>query len=283
MRATRREALQMAGAVLCAATLDGDRAGAAEKDTAQRKGNPMDMVKPLDYGRSFICNTAGFNAVRFWVESRTRIVDDQIGIWTDYLQCGACKSENTFAEKDLFHRDNYDFLPILGGDRWLIFRRTVAVSDRYRTVKPVDELWGAPPLKLREVPESTPLDTWDQIRDATAAAVPIITQTEIANPETGLRAIIECPAKTINVSLDKRLYQVDTGPIAFPDLTQRYDPEIECLRLAFVAFNAPHFADFVVEQPTPITQGDTTKGETYHYANPFSVPAKNRVIALGTV
>jgi len=234
---------------------------------------------PLDYGRSFICNTAPVNAVRFWVESRTRVIDERAGTWTDYHQCGSCKSENTFAARDLFHQNNYDFLPILGVGQWLIFRRPVGLSDRYRSVKAVEEVWGPPILRLREASTVTVLDTWEAIRDATAEAVPIVTQTEIANEATGLKAIIECPVKTMNVSLEKRLYQVDTGPVAFPDLTQRLDPEIECLRLAFLAFNAPDFADFVVEQPTPV--GEEALCEVYHYSKPFSLPSRNRVLALG--
>jgi len=241
----------------------------------------MDTMQPLDYGLSFICHTASFNAVRFWVESRTRIIDDQAATHTDYYQCASCKSENTFAELDLLKEDNYDFLPILGNGQWLVFRRPVGLSTGYRTVTPIEKLWGPPVLKLREATEVTVLDTWEQIRDATAAALPLVTQTEIANPDTGLRAIIECPTKTMNVSIDKRMYQVDTGSVAFPDLTKRHEPEIECLSLAFIAFNAPHFADFVVEQPTPVTEDGTAKCDVYHYSNPFSLPANNRVLALG--
>lgn len=241
----------------------------------------MASMPPLDYGRSFICHTAPFNSVRFWVESRTRIIDDQSGVWTDYYQCGSCKSENTFAERDLLMDGNYDFLPIVGGGLWLVFRRPVGLSESYRTVSPVADLWGPPILKLREDADATVLDTWEAIRDATAEAVPIVTQTELANAETGLRAIIECPTKTMNISVDNTMYQVDTGPIAFPDLTKRHDPMIDCLSLAFIAFNAPDFADFVIEQPTPVPTGDPgTKCETYHYSKPFSLPAKNRVLAL---
>jgi len=119
---------------------------------------------PLDYGRSFICNTAGFNAVRFWVESRTRIFDEAAGSVTDYYQCGACKSENTFAERDLFMARNYDFLPILGGGHWLIFRRPAGLSDTYRMIKPPDKMWGEPVLKLQEAPQATVLDRWERRR-----------------------------------------------------------------------------------------------------------------------
>ena len=93
--------------------------------------------------------------------------------------------------------------------------------------------------------------------------------------------MIECPTKTMNVSLEKKMYQVDTGPVAYPDLSKRYDREIEGLSLAFMAFNAPTFADFVVEQPTPVVVEGEEKCKIYHYSKPFSLPAKNRVLAVG--
>ncbi|MBM3892197.1 MAG: hypothetical protein FJ388_24035 [Verrucomicrobia bacterium] len=238
-------------------------------------------MRCLDYGLSFVCNPASHNAVRFWLESRTTLMDDRNGTTTDFYQCASCKSENTFAAKNLFQANNYDFLPILSGGHWLTFRRTARLNPNYREIRKVEAAWGVPILKLREAPEVTVLDTWEKIRDATAAALPLVTQTEIANPETGLRAVIECPTKTMNVSLDKRLYQVDTGPIVFPDLTKRYDPPLACLSLAFIAFNAPHFADFVVEQPTPVVEDGKEVCKIHHYSAPFSLPAKNVVLALG--
>jgi len=264
-----------AGALGAAMLVDRASAGEAGKDTG---GQPM---RCLDYGLSFICNPSSANSVRFWVESRTTITDEKTGRSTVYYQCGSCKSENTFALKDLFQRDNYDFLPILGGEHWLIFRRKAWLNENYRSVVKTEKVWGKPILKLREAREVIELTTWEQIRDATAAAIPIVTQTELVGAETGLRAVIECPTKTMNVSLDRKMYQVDTGPIAYPDLSKRFDPQIECLSLAFIAFNAPDFADFVVEQPTSASKDGKGTYQVYHYAKPFSMKAKNRVLALG--
>ncbi len=266
LRSTRRQFFGVSAAALAGA--------AAAADDGAASG-----LQCLDYGRSFICSTASFNAVRFWVESRTTVTDPASGESVDYYQCGSCKSENTFAERDLFHADNYDFLPILGRGEWLIFRRPARIWDDYKRVQKVEEVWGPPDLKLKMAP-ARELTTWEEIRDATAAGLPLVTRTEIENGETGLKAVIECPTKTMNVSLDNRLYQVDTGPVAFPDLSQRHDPAISCLNLAFVAFNAPDFADFIIEQPTPLMREDVEVGQLYHYSSPFSLPARNTVLAL---
>ncbi|MBI5396027.1 MAG: hypothetical protein HZA91_12090 [Verrucomicrobia bacterium] len=238
-------------------------------------------MRCLDYGSSFICHSGRANAVRFWVESRTRLIDERSGATTDFHQCASCKSENTFGEKGLFYPDNYDFLPIIGGGHYLIFRRKARLNPDYRTVRAKLDAWGDSVLKLREAAAVTALDTWEKIRDATAAAIPIVTQTEIVHRGTCQRAIIECPVKTMNISLENRRYQVDTGPVAFPDLAQRHDPAINCLSLAFIAFNAPHFADFVIEQPTPVIEGDKEMCRIHHYSNPISLLATNTIFALG--
>jgi hypothetical protein len=234
----------------------------------------------LDYGLSFVCGTAAFNSVRFWVESRTTIFDDKANAATEFYQCASCKSENTFGEKDLLYKDNYDFLPILGDGRWLIFRRPARLSPNYRQIRLVEDVWGPMNMRLREAANVSMLDSWEKVRDATAAGLPIVSQTEISNADTGLRAVIDCPVKTMNISHDKRMYQVDTGPIAFPDLSKRFDPMIDCLSLAFVVFNAPHFADFVIEQPTPVVEDGQEKCKIYHFSSPFSLPAKNVVLAI---
>jgi hypothetical protein len=247
--------------------------------TQEDSGKPGEMP-PLDYGLSFICHSAPINSVRFWVESRTRLIDDRAGTWTDFYQCGACKSENTFAERDLFMKDNYDFTPVFGGGDVLVFRRTARIHERYRTVKKASELWGEPSLKLRKGARFEELTTWDAIAHATAGAIPMVSQTEIANAETQLRAIIECPSKTMNIQTEKKQYQVDTGPIAFPDLTKRSAPPIDTFSLAFVAFNAPNFADFVIEQPTSVAEDNGVTHQLYHYSNTLSMTARNRLFAV---
>ena len=279
MPTSRRGFLTGGVASACAAG-----AASASFDGGHRAG-PTDTptLTCLDYAHSFICGTAAFNAVRFWVESRTILLDAGDSLVAEFFQCASCKSENTFGEKDLFYTDNYDFLPILGDGDYLVFRRPARLSDGYRRVSKAEDIWGKPALRLRRARQVTLLDTWEKIRDATAAGIPVVSQTELRNDETGLEAMIECPVKTMNISLEQRKYQVDTGPIALPDLSKHFARRIECLSLAFVAFNAPHFADFVVEQPTPVMADGVEQCKIYHYSHPISQPARNRLLALGAL
>ena len=238
----------------------------------------IDMT-PLDYGRSFLIGKGHGNEVRFWIESRTRIIDERAGTYEDYYQTASCKSENTFAERDLFQQDNYDFLPIFGAEYGLIFRRKVYLNERYRDTRPYDEMFGGHDLHLVEGTRVQELSSNEQIRDETYRFVPIVSQTEIWNDDSGLRALIECPVKTMNTVRLDDIYQVDTGPIAFPDLSTRREKLVDLLDLAFVAFNVPDFADFVIEAPTVVDAAQSDL-QVHHYSRIVSLPARNRVFAV---
>jgi len=238
----------------------------------------IDGLPVIDYGRSFVCGTAPFNNVRFWVESRTILFSGDRTY--ECLQLGSCKSENTFGEKDLFLADNYDFLPILGpDDQWLIFRRRNRITEDYRRLQ--REVWGPAVRKLKYGRTVAVLDSFAAIRDATVAGIPLVSRTELVDRASGRRAVIEAPVKTMNIQPEERLYQIDTGPVAYPRLSEPFDPPIDALQLAFVAFNAAHFADFVVEQPDPVVEDGVEKTKVFHYSQPFSVPARNLLLAIG--
>jgi hypothetical protein len=236
-------------------------------------------MTPLDYGHSFMIGTAPANEIRICVESRTRITDDASGRTEDYLQCTSCKSEETFVERDLFQEDNYDFMTIYGPEYVLIFRRKAWLNPNYRDCLPTTDLWGGASFHLTECATAQELTTPADILQATYDWYPIVAQTEIHNSDTGRHAIIEYPVKMMNTMREETLYQADTGPLAFPDLGQPAEKLVDIISLAYVAFNVPRFADFVIEVPTSI--GDESDGtEVYHYSKRVTLEATNRLYAI---
>ena len=239
-------------------------------------------MTPLDYGRSFLIGNGPENEVRFWVESRTRIIDEGSGNDEELIQTASCKSEHTFAERGLFHQDNYDFLPIFGPEYGIIFRRKARVDTGYKRCLPSADMWNGQKHRLVEGERVEELTDNEAIREATYRFAPLVSQTRISSEEAGLTAIIECPIKTMNTNRERDAYQVDTGPVAFPDLGGGYERHVDRISLAFLAFNAPDFTDFVIETPTDVGT-PTGVGEAcqiYHYSKLVSLPAENRLFSV---
>jgi hypothetical protein len=229
-----------------------------------------DGVRLPDFSRSFVINTAPFNSVRFWIESRTTLIDGSAQ--TVFYQCGSMKAEDTFADRDLFYPDNWDFMPIFSSaGHALLLRRRATVGDRDREI--VTDIWGVPRIEVVEAPYRE-LTSWVAMRDTTAAGTPLVTRTTIEGHD-GLRAVIECPTKTMNISLEAERYQVDVGPVALPDVEHRHDQPLDGIRLAFLAFTSGDWVSFITQQPAPV--GGV---QVYHYAEPFDMPAVNEVFAL---
>lgn len=232
-------------------------------------------MRPLDYGRSFVLGNEPENEVRMWVESRTRITDENSGASEDYIQTGSCKSEEIFVDQELFKQPNYDFMAIYGPQDSILFRRLAHAHEHYKSRVLSSDLFGGQKYRLVEGGEVFELEDGQAICAATYACDPLVAQTEIWNDKTGLRAVIEYPVKSMNTNREQSAYQVDTGPVAFPDLNQRHGCHANAISLAFVAFNAPHFADFVLEVPTRVG-GE----EVHHFSQVLSLPARNRLFSV---
>ena len=254
------------------------------------------LLEPcLDYGRSFVNTKASWNSPRFWVESRCRVVDRKSNESVEFLQCGLCKAERTFAHRALFADDNYDFLPVFTEDEGVIFRRLVRVADKYREVRPIDQWWGGTEPQLRTV-RARVLRSPDEVFAAMREGKPIVGQTELSDPKTGRVAVIEYPIKTINFERDRRDWQVDTGPVILPDLSAPPERWSQAFQLAHIAFRTPYWADFLVDQPTSVRTGaapvnradpegassenDEPGALTYHYSGQVHHAARNVLLAL---
>ena len=88
---------------------------------------------------------------------------------------------------------------------------------------------------------------------------------------------LEFPIKTMNASERDLIYQTDTGPVILPDFSREPDDLIVGFELAFVAFNCPDRAEFIVRVPTPVGEGI----DVYHYSKAVRFDTQNQVLRLG--
>ena len=117
------------------------------------------------------------------------------------------------------------------------------------------------------------LETVGEIIAATIENHPLVARTEFGEEE-GYHVVLDYPVKTMNANERDGIYQTDTGPVILPDLSGAQATFVERFRLAFVAFNAPDWAEFIVQVPTPIAQGISVN----HYSEARRLNARNSLI-----
>lgn len=232
-------------------------------------------MQVLDYSRSFVTfvTKGRGNNARLQVESQCAITAG--GRTANYLFFASCKSENTFAPKDLFHADNYDFCGIFSDKEYAIFRTKSTHHAGWKEQGLWADRFEQVHQHLVHV-EGRVLATPAEMVRTSLDHIPLVGRVEIKSADQSASAVLEFPIKTMNANDIETIYQVDTGPLAFPDFALPAQRQIERLLPAYVAYNAPHFADFVLQQPLVVAGGN----EVTHYGKLLSLPAHTAVIAL---
>jgi len=258
---------------------------------AQVRG--LDEPPPLDFSRSFawLGMKDGFNDARIQLESRCLVIDTQRGTSEEFFLGATCMGENTYgADGDLTKVPTYDFSPIFSKDEYRVIRlfsngtgkSLVSLQGSEDTVR-FQIVKGEKPEVLRE-----PRD----IVRATIEGHPIIGRVEITYRGGALRAIIDYPVKTMNTCVKKGIFQVDTGPVLYPDLESPPRRTMEAFEKAFVICRTFETAELVLLKPTYILEGvkDAAKVEgldrwkpsllVNHYSAVKKISGRNTFMAI---
>jgi hypothetical protein len=210
------------------------------------------------------------NNARVLLDSRLRITERASGLVHTFVQGASCKTERVGAPVDLWLDPNGDFVPIFSDTRFLFiktFARAGTKAEFYppdsgtqsdRQTGAIAEVFDRVHVDLVER-EAEPLETPTQIVHAVLANEPLVAVNRIENKR--YTAELEYPVKTINANERDWIYQTDTGPFLYPDLNAQPDDLLTGLELAFGAFNATDWAEFIVRARTAVGNGI----EVYHF------------------
>lgn len=199
----------------------------------------------------------------------------------------SCKTERVGVEREIWTTPNADFVPIISAEQFLNIK-TYAFIGQERDVSlfglnrpqpdrqtgSTAEAFDRLTIHVRE-DACDPLDSPNEIIAATYAYRPLVARTEYASDRYEVR--IEYPIKTFNVNERDDVYQTDTGPILFPDVTLPPHELITGFQLAFAAFNSPRWIELIVREPTSAPHGV----QVHHYSRPFRLDSvSNQIFAL---
>lgn len=203
----------------------------------------------IDYGNSFIINhDSKTNSPRFEIKSYCKIKNLKTKIDQKFYQGPTMKSEITFGEEKLFlEKDNYNFTPVYGEIQLFLFRYgSIKVKNRY-VDKRKNNIWGKIKIFIKEK-KIKRIFSIDEILNSIINGDRIIARINFR--QNNFEVILEFPVETINCDYKRKLWQVDTGLIFFPDKIQTeiiFKPY-----LTYVAFNNKNnyygIINFIVER-----------------------------------
>ena len=126
--------------------------------------------------------------------------------------------------------------------------------------------------------DARPLPGTEDITAATLAGEAIVGRTELSDPERGWKATLGYPVSYINVHPPEGRFQVDVGPVLYPDLASTEEWVVDRLRLAYVMYNQLDEVEFALRAPTAVVEGQ--EAATLHYAEVVKESAKSELFSL---
>jgi hypothetical protein len=241
-----------------------------------------DPIKSMcNYAQSYVTHITHNkeNQARINIEARCIWRDTKSGVVKDYFKFASCKSENTYAEKDLFMDPNYDFAGVYNEENYVIFRSRQFHGSNYAERGESKLRFEGVRVELLEEKKNKKLEDNHQIVEATLEGKALVGRTTFNRSETE-EITLEYPIKTINVNDSRWIYQVDTGPLAVPHPNKKDIGLLEALELAFIAYNTSDICYFVFNSPTPV-EGLADVRNT-HYSEIIELKnVTNEIFAIG--
>ncbi|CAN5487716.1 hypothetical protein BH09CHL1_BH09CHL1_32260 [soil metagenome] len=218
------------------------------------------------------------NSARILIDARCTLFDDANGTSLETYLIAPCRTEWMYRENDLIQIPSGEYRVIFSQDRQISVGKHIdELSARSGSIP--TSAFTSLEFAIRPAPAAA-LDSDQAIVDATLALKPIVATTEIVNAERGLRAVLEYPIRTMNIHPERVRFQVDTGPIVFPDFSLQTEHLIDHCKLAHTVFNTFDYAEFICKQPTPLIKDGAEITKVYHYSDVHRLNATSRFFAI---
>ena len=225
------------------------------------------------------------NNARVQIECRLQVTDKKTGEVQNFVLGASCKTERVGVTANIWTEPNADFAPVFSDTQFMHVKTYARVGEGVDRYPP-----GSGKQPARQI--GTISDAFDDVRiDVVECTGTVLRSAEaivqaslnntILNARTTLEsdryvAVLEYPIKTMNGNERDDIYQTDTGPNLFPDLSCAPEQMLQRLQFAYSAFNCEDWIEFLVRKPTAVSDDI----DVYHYSQPVRCDAVNEVIGL---
>ena len=221
------------------------------------------------------------NRVRIELDARCTLIDDNTGREEEFVLLASCRSEWMYRDDTLFQEDSKEFREIWSATESLSFGYGLAKNGSNETPTNLAERFIDSGIEINFHEHARELEDNDAVVEASLDSLPIVARTEIKDEASGRRAVLEYPIHTMNFLTSRRRFQVDTGPLIFPDFSRKTDSWITLFAVAHTCYNTFDRAEFILRRPTPVIRDGVSVCEFTHYSDIRRLSARNRFFEVG--
>jgi hypothetical protein len=219
------------------------------------------------------------NAARIMIDARCTITDESGAVVDELYLIAPCRTEWMYRETELIQSPSGEYRVIFSEPHQLQLTVGKWIDESNVVRGPAVTTEGFNWIKFTINPKpATKLDTDQAVVDATMRNLPINARTSFT--VDGLTAMLEYPVRTMNYHEERVRFQVDTGPLIFPDLAAEADQLIDRCYLAHTVYNTFTYAEFVGKQPTPLVIDGREVTSIYHYSRYWQLDVINELFAI---
>lgn len=250
-------------------------------------------MKVIDYRSSFTINITADeegenNTCRTQLLAKCALINEDSGQSGIYFLGKDCIGEYMYKERGIVQEPTSNVGVIFGEKESSLFKKfanhesdviqTGAQGVRKKIFAGTIAYSKELNFKLKEV-EARPLKTSEEIIHATLDCEPMVGRTILNNEEQKWHAVLEYPLYYMNVHSPEGRFQVDLGPILYPDFNVKGESPIEYLKLAYIMYNQLDAVEFAIRVPTLVVEGQSV--ETLHYSKVIKMSAQSELFSLG--
>jgi hypothetical protein len=239
------------------------------------------MTTVTDFYRSYMCwgiepnledtrlpgHMKWRNEVRIRIDARCTITNDATGTSEEFYLVAPCRTEWMYRDTGVIQNPSGEYRVIFSDDRQLYVGKSIHESVLRHGPSSPTSGFNYVKFKITENDAELLADEAAIVAESRDGIRPIIAKTEIINADRGLRATLEYPVHTMNYNDERTRFQVDTGPLIFPDLDVEAEHLIDTLSLAHAVYNKLDYVEFVLKRPTPVEIDGQTVTTIYHYSD----------------
>jgi len=249
-------------------------------------------VQPLDYRNCYAINSAAsdgeeLNTCRTQILARCILTGTSDGQTEQFFLGKECIGEYMYQERGIAQVPTSEVCILFSdGDSSLLKKFANHENDVVQfgemTVprKGFDGSyanWTSLRFILKEA-MARPLQTADEIVRATLAGDALVGRTTLEDPNGERRAVLEYPISYMNVHRPANRFQIDVGPILYPDFSAPAATLVERLQLAYVMYNDLDSVEFAVRVPTQVA--DDQSATTLHYSQVVKTAARSTLFRI---